>query len=198
MHPVASSSRIQGPKTQRHCRGYRYRECKCPAQVIIPPLTDSKDDGTPPKYDLPPPSTGAQLAVTPTTPANGEANGAPAEMTDDLRYHRDRTGWAPRFEIQKPDDEEEGTLLDHQDFLESKLDDKFFGGRSAGYHWSGSSMLTLDSHRLVPQCRYNRLCLSDVLDCRCPRRRTGMGLYCDGRMWYLLSHVHPPCPPEFP
>lgn len=24
----------------------------------------------------------------------------------------------------------EGTLLDHQDFLESKLDDKFFGGEN--------------------------------------------------------------------
>lgn len=69
------------------------------------------------------------MAVTPTTPANGEAKGAPAEMTDDLRYARDRTGWAPRFEIQKPEGEEEATLLDHQDFLESKLDDKFFGGR---------------------------------------------------------------------
>ncbi|KAJ9289367.1 hypothetical protein DTO021C3_3193 [Paecilomyces variotii] len=85
------------------------------------------DDGTPDKYDLPPPSKGAEMAVTPTTPANGEAKGVPAEMTDDLRYARDRTGWAPRFEIQKPEGEEEATLLDHQDFLESKLDDKFFG-----------------------------------------------------------------------
>lgn len=51
-------------------------------------------------------------------------------MSEDMRWARDRTGWAPQF-VQFPTEEEkaEGTLLDHQDFLEGKLDDKFFGGR---------------------------------------------------------------------
>ena len=48
-------------------------------------------------------------------------------MDEDLRWARDRTGWAPRFEVPKSDDDE-GTLLDHQTFLEGRLDDKFFGG----------------------------------------------------------------------
>ena len=43
-----------------------------------------------------------------------------------------KTGWAPRFG--NPGDDDEGTLLDHQDLLESKLDDKFFGD---WYHNAG-------------------------------------------------------------
>lgn len=63
-----------------------------------------------------------------------KANETPAEtkadaMDEDLRWARDRTGWAPQFEKPMTEEEKaEGTLLDHQDFLESKLDDKFFGG----------------------------------------------------------------------
>lgn len=46
-----------------------------------------------------------------------------------MRWARDRTGWAPQFEHQPTQEEkEEGTLLDHQTFLEGRLDDKFFGG----------------------------------------------------------------------
>lgn len=49
---------------------------------------------------------------------------------DDMRWARDRTGWAPQF-VHEPTEEEkeEGTLLDHQTMLEGKLDDKFFGGK---------------------------------------------------------------------
>lgn len=69
--------------------------------------------------DLPPPESADSL----------EKLKVPGEFTEDLRFARDRTGWAPRFEIVKTEEEEnEGTLLDHQTFLESKLDDKFFGG----------------------------------------------------------------------
>ena len=54
---------------------------------------------------------------------------------EDLRWDRNRTGWAPKF-VHEPTDEEkeEGTLLDHQTFLEGKLDDKFFGD---WYHNAG-------------------------------------------------------------
>lgn len=43
-----------------------------------------------------------------------------------------RTGWAPRFHIPDEEIEAEGpgeTLLDHQTWLEAKLNDKFFGGK---------------------------------------------------------------------
>ena len=48
---------------------------------------------------------------------------------DDLRWKPDRSGWAPRFLLPKGEAEkEEATILDHQTFLEQKLNDKFFGG----------------------------------------------------------------------
>lgn len=52
-----------------------------------------------------------------------------AELTDEERWAVDRTGWAPQFEQEHGDtDEGEATLLDHQTWIESKLDDKYFGG----------------------------------------------------------------------
>jgi Ca2+-dependent lipid-binding protein len=59
-----------------------------------------------------------------------QANGAPPED----EYARDRVGWAPRFGTGDPADDEGDTLLDHQTFLEGKLDDKFFGD---WYHNTG-------------------------------------------------------------
>ncbi|EAW20924.1 putative membrane bound C2 domain protein (vp115) [Aspergillus fischeri NRRL 181] len=92
------------------------------------------DDGTPDQYDLPPPRSASDLIKEEALKPE-EDKKEDAEITDDLRWARDRTGWAPQFE--KPQTEEEkaeGTLLDHQDFLESKLDDKFFGD---WYHNAG-------------------------------------------------------------
>jgi hypothetical protein len=54
-------------------------------------------------------------------------------MTSDaLRWARNRTGWAPKFEEKKDVEkaDEEGSLLDHPTFLERKLGDQFFGGKS--------------------------------------------------------------------
>ena len=41
-----------------------------------------------------------------------------------------RAGWAPRFGTGETAEEKEDnrTLLDHQTFLEGKLDEKFYGG----------------------------------------------------------------------
>lgn len=51
------------------------------------------------------------------------------EMDEDLRWARNRTGWAPTFITEKLAGEDaEGTLLDHQTFLEGRLSDKLFGG----------------------------------------------------------------------
>jgi len=57
----------------------------------------------------------------------------------------EKTGWAPRFGTGSITTEEAGeSLLDHTTLLESKLDDKFFGGMSSvvvqgcqitGYGW---------------------------------------------------------------
>lgn len=57
-----------------------------------------------------------------------ESNGHVPE--DENAHCVERTGWAPRFG-QGSITELEGTenMLDHQTFLEGKLDDKFFGGK---------------------------------------------------------------------
>lgn len=45
-----------------------------------------------------------------------------------MRWARNRTGWAPKFVTEETAEEEaEGTLLDHQTYLEGRLPDKFFG-----------------------------------------------------------------------
>lgn len=49
---------------------------------------------------------------------------------DDLRWDRERTGWAPCFEVTPTEAQlQEGTLMDHQTYLEARIDDKFFGGK---------------------------------------------------------------------
>ena len=63
------------------------------------------------------------------TPSSSSARGAQAASgnDEDLRWARDRTGWAPRFGNGDPADDEGASLLDHQTFLEGKLDEKFYG-----------------------------------------------------------------------
>ncbi|PWY62747.1 membrane bound C2 domain protein vp115 [Aspergillus eucalypticola CBS 122712] len=96
-------------------------------------VTD-KDDGTPDQYDLPPPRSATDLLQEKADEASAAPNGE-AHVEEDMRWARDRTGWAPQFEHQPTQEEkEEGTLLDHQTFLEGRLDDKFFGD---WYHNAG-------------------------------------------------------------
>ena len=89
------------------------------------------DNGIPGKYDLPTPSTAGALAAPP--PAKGEngkllTNGAAAAFgEDEHKRWVERTGWAPRFGNGEPVEVE--AFADHQTWVESKLDDKFFGGR---------------------------------------------------------------------
>ena len=50
---------------------------------------------------------------------------------DEAARFVEKVGWAPRFGQGDMTEAEAGeSLLDHETFLESKLDDKFFGGRS--------------------------------------------------------------------
>ncbi|KAJ5201479.1 Tricalbin [Penicillium cinerascens] len=85
-------------------------------------ITD-QDDGKA-DYDLPPPRS-ANALLAEEANANG-GKGAP-HVEEDLRWARDRTGWAPKFVTEKTEVDDEGTLLDHQTFLEGRLPDKFFG-----------------------------------------------------------------------
>ncbi|KAL9115869.1 MAG: hypothetical protein Q9227_000237 [Pyrenula ochraceoflavens] len=82
------------------------------------------DDGTPDQYDLPPPSKEGAVDTASITGSTKQANGT---ITEDERWARHRVGWAPRFGNGDPKDDEGDTLLEHQTFLEGKLDDKFFG-----------------------------------------------------------------------
>ncbi|KAF2111010.1 hypothetical protein BDV96DRAFT_583272 [Lophiotrema nucula] len=85
------------------------------------------------KYDLPP-ATKAGAVDLPASPTSTKgANGHAPELDDDARW--ERVGWAPRFGMPGSDEpEDEGTLLDHQTWLEGKLEDKFFGD---WYHNTG-------------------------------------------------------------
>lgn len=88
------------------------------------------DDGKPSAYDLPEASiAGALAAASPVKDKNGKpvANGL---TKDDEAHWVEKTGWAPRFGTGSfPGEEDEGSMLDHQTWVEGKLEDKFFGGK---------------------------------------------------------------------
>lgn len=88
------------------------------------------DEGVPGKYDLPTPSTAGALAVpAPAKGADGKplTNGAARALdVDEQSRWVERTGWAPRFGNGEPVEAE--SFADHQTWIESKLDDKFYGG----------------------------------------------------------------------
>lgn len=93
------------------------------------------DDGKPGEYDLPSPTTaGAIAAKTPIKDSTGQPNGHMEE--DDEQRWIERAGWAPRFGSGATTESIEGeNLADHQTWVEGKLEDKFYGGRSyMGFH----------------------------------------------------------------
>lgn len=97
------------------------------------------DDGLPPAYNLPPPSTSGAIAPTgPLKDSNGKtvANGTAGHLEpEDYERWVERTGWAPRFGNGDSSESMEGeSLMDHQTWIEGKLDDKFFGD---WYHNTG-------------------------------------------------------------
>ncbi|KMU79456.1 hypothetical protein CISG_07887 [Coccidioides immitis RMSCC 3703] len=77
-------------------------------------------------------------AVDGKTPTTGKTDGQlsplppkpSTELSEEERWARDRTGWAPRFHIKEDEVDEGEILLDHQTLLESKLDENLFGGMS--------------------------------------------------------------------
>ncbi|KAJ5895604.1 Tricalbin [Penicillium taxi] len=101
------------------------------AMAVLTDAQIDKDGDAKPDYDLPPPSSANAIIAEEANAAEGQR----IDQDDDQRWARDRTGWAPKFH-QEPTEEEkaEGTLLDHQTFVEAQLSEKFFGD---WYHNAG-------------------------------------------------------------
>lgn len=97
---------------------------------LLRALTIVQDDGTPDQYDLPPPSKEGAIPASPLP--NGKSTMPNDHLhQDDTDRYVEKTGWAPRFgQGSITTEEAEESLLDHTTLLESKLNDKFFGGRS--------------------------------------------------------------------
>ncbi|KAF2144009.1 uncharacterized protein K452DRAFT_306654 [Aplosporella prunicola CBS 121167] len=99
-------------------------------------LVSDADDGSSSKYDLPTPTKeGAIVPPTPTSVTKTAPDGSVADLDEDDEKQWDRVGWAPQFGLPGAgEDVDEGTLLDHQTWVESNLDEKFFGD---WYHNAG-------------------------------------------------------------
>ncbi|GAB7366233.1 hypothetical protein MBLNU230_g7790t1 [Neophaeotheca triangularis] len=82
----------------------------------------SDQDGGKADYDL---TTSGKAGVVPLS-EEPSADGSNGRLSKDDVDEYAKVGWAPRFG-NPADMDEGGTLLDHQDFLEGKIDDKFFG-----------------------------------------------------------------------
>lgn len=155
------------------------------------------DDGKPGAYDLPTPS---KAGVVPASPAvkdkdgNVVTNGA--LTLDEKEQWVERTGWAPRFGNGDPKDDEGPSLLDHETWLEGKIEDKFFGGK----YNSSSLYRSLLHHdcRLVSQCGSNHICMSRIMVRGSDWGWFGMGLPCHGCLWDILSNLAPPCATKLP
>ncbi len=64
-------------------------------------------------------------------PADGKTSNSNGHIHGDDAERYKKTGWAPRFGTGSITEEKAGeSLLDHTTLLESKIDDKFFGGMS--------------------------------------------------------------------
>lgn len=152
------------------------------------------DDGAPAAYDLPEPTTAGALAPTaPPKDKSGQpiTNGVSGAFTDDDEEARwiERAGWAPRFGDGKKGDEGEGeSLLDHQTWVEGRLEDKFYGGKHEPRLETKESLTAL--LRLVSQYCCDHICLSLIMACGCPRGRARLGLSHNCHLWHILSHFN--------
>ncbi|GAB7341289.1 hypothetical protein MBLNU457_7560t1 [Dothideomycetes sp. NU457] len=82
-------------------------------------LATDQDDGTGPDYDLPSPTKDGVLP--PASP--GQIATAHQEKEDEWS----KVGWAPRFGNPADKEQDQGTLLDHQTYLEGKIPENLFG-----------------------------------------------------------------------
>ena len=111
-----------------------------------------------------------------------EANG---HAPEDSQWAR--TGWAPRFGQGNPQDDEGPTLLEHQTFLETKIEDKWFGGQ---HDVPGASRpLLIVASRLVLQCWYHNILMSRDLRKHHSWGRHGLTLYNHGFLCDILPDI---------
>jgi len=109
------------------------------------------DDGKPPAYDLPPPSTAGVIRV-PTT-GEGERSAQLASDEEDIAR---KVGWAPRFGYGTGSkDVDNETAQDSSTWLEEKIPENLFGGKFLTYRIDYT-----DVYRMVAQCWNYGLCLS--------------------------------------
>lgn len=96
-------------------------------------VSDADESNTAPKYDLPTPTKAGAIDLPPDHHQQ-ELNGHAPELDSDARWQR--VGWAPRFGMPGSEhkDQDEGTLIDHQTWLEGRIEDKFYGD---WYHNTG-------------------------------------------------------------
>ncbi|KAI9680981.1 MAG: hypothetical protein M1829_001061 [Trizodia sp. TS-e1964] len=89
-------------------------------------LATDINNGAPDQYELPPPSKAGAISATKSQKENDlMANGVIPE--DENARWVERTGWAPRFGQGVVPEGDGETMLDHETWLESRLEDKFFG-----------------------------------------------------------------------
>ena len=87
-----------------------------------------QNDGTPDQYNLPPPSKAGAISEPTANEVTEQTNGHVAD--DEEKEIRERVGWKSRFgQGDLTEAEANESLLDHATFLESRLDEKFFGGK---------------------------------------------------------------------
>lgn len=72
------------------------------------------------------PSPTKEGALPPPSASTIDGKAPNGHIEEDERWARDRVGWAPRFG--HPQDDDETNMLEHETWLEDKLQDKFFGG----------------------------------------------------------------------
>lgn len=127
--PDASPEEKRAQARARVPAGFHHERNKNATALV----SDADTNGAPPQYDLPPPTKAANVEPPASPTASTKANGHATGSDEDAKW--ERVGWAPRFGMpgsEFPDDE--GSLLDHQTWLEGRIEDKFFGD---WYHNTG-------------------------------------------------------------
>ncbi|KAH8719146.1 hypothetical protein GQ44DRAFT_742030 [Phaeosphaeriaceae sp. PMI808] len=121
--PDASPEEKRAQARARLPPGFHHERNKN-ATVLV---SDADGSNTPSKYDLPPPTKAGAIDPSPATANGDKTNGHAPEFDQDARW--DRVGWAPRFGMpgSEEPDYDDGTMLDHQTWLEGRIEDKFYG-----------------------------------------------------------------------
>ncbi|KAF2032834.1 tricalbin [Setomelanomma holmii] len=127
--PDASTEEKRAQARARVPPGFHHERNKNATALV----SDADVSSAPPKYDLPAPTKAG--AIDTSAEASGEkVNGHAPELHEDARW--ERVGWAPRFGMpgSEDKDQDDGTMLDHQTWLEGRIEDKFYGD---WYHNTG-------------------------------------------------------------